>query len=506
MAISYSYPTFAEFLRERYRDGKRKPADDARALRLQEQTVLGWCSGTVPNQRQRAQIVEKMGYKFVERRYAEAVADAEFPSAAAHPALQILTTYERFHEFLLALVTRMPQEGIAQAAGIPATTLCAMMRDSAHILERDALAKILRALPSIVDDCTGKTFSIRTPRSVVGQYLRKCRQQRGEEQRAYAARISIPSDTYSWIEAQGREAHEPEPGKRASFVRNIDLNERVINFLRREREQLKVTVQIDDQWMYFGASPPLAAIPSGPTSLLPQPQRALQMSVTADAVRAQLRTLVERCGSNAAAARKLGLRREVVRNFLRVNGPLSAAAVDRMAKAFDGVGCADSAAPPLPAHAAVPATGVESEANDRFAALETQVAELRASVARLSGSAGTPPPAAASRYVSPISRERFAHNQGAVTSAQLDDLRTRIHEACEDLGHLACIADDQQRWDIQRALGPAVDELFVTIDGFVRKFPIAALETLASQRKFVGEYHARIAQGQPDGSSEKETT
>lgn len=458
-----SYPSFAEFIRERFR-GERASTIAARCD-AEEQTVIAWSSGTMPGKQLWERIERELGYQFAERRFADAVAVARFPPADAPEEIRSIRTHAALVMYLAAVVKRVTQRQLAAFFEWPASSMSHLTTHPRHVFELDALARLLSRLPELPKHLRGEIISPCTPPALIGVMLRECRQQRGERLRPYAARIGISPSYLQYLEEVGRGRGVSGDPVRASSVRNADTAETIIVFLTREREELGLR------------SPP-------PTPPAPKAQNHAALVPPAGdpaVVVARLAAFVRAVGNQREAGRRLGIAQSTIRDILK-RGKLRPKIAARISAALDA---ADSSMPVLPTPLPVPAphSAVPRSVEERLAMLEATVADL---VAR-----------SRTAYVSPLSAVRFQHRSESVSDAELLQHRERIRAAAESLGALASVTDDALRLRIQTEITPDVDELFITMEGFLREYPSASLETLDTMRRFAAAHRERARAHHP---------
>ncbi|MDO8621674.1 MAG: hypothetical protein Q7R80_00380 [bacterium] len=487
-ATRIAYPTFVEHL-EQLRGSGTTFGAMAKRIGTQEATVIGWTNGTAPGTRFLQAIEKELGYSFTARRFAEAANDAAFPPAGAPSEIAAITTYEAFIAYLLLDVRKIVTlPALAGFFGWGVSNLSNMLVHPEFARDREQLADALRRLPQLPDHLSGAVLSRCTPRAVIGQLLRDARQARGQSVDAYAKRIGITPDMLKIVEASGTGHQSPSKATtsakatvhRSEFFKVPAEFDRILDFLRAEREALGDRL----------ATPALAA--SLPQEPVPPPAEvaaaprassasAAPSGMSRRAVHDRLQVFVGRMTLTRASV-LLAIPKSTIQGVLNHAQQAKRTTIVRIAAALD----ANEPAPAAPA-VQTPVVGAASSLECRLAELEEQVRNLTAG----SGNASSSPDSR--EYTSPLSRGRFRPHDDPVSPERLDAVRERIQRVCEDLGALASTGDDQHRWRVQRALGALVDELYVTLEGFMRKYPSGALVTLDEQRRFHDEHRGRLA-------------
>ncbi|MDP3767934.1 MAG: hypothetical protein Q8S13_07955 [Dehalococcoidia bacterium] len=475
------YPTLAERLEQLRKSGTTFGAM-ARRLDVEEATVIGWSNGVMPGTKIRGRITERFDYSFTERRFAEAAADAAFPPDDAPEVIQSIRTHVQLLAYLDGIRSVVVDHYLAAFFGMKARTFTGMFAHPEFAPDREHLAAILRKLSDLARHLTGDVLSECTPRAVLGQMLRDVRLRYAESLQAFARRVGITPELLQFIEAKGRgqewtSSRGPRTTTRQSggyFQHREDLD-RILAFLEKERPAIR----------------PAPAAPAAASLASPAPPRAPVVPARAGtdwrAVRDRLQALVDRVNTKRAAA-LLGIPRTTLNGVLNHPQQAKRTTIARIAAALD-------------AHEPVSATP-EPQTPDVGAtqSVEQRLAELEARFQRLTAGGGNASSSVDSGgYVSPLSRERFQPHDAPVSDGELASARTEIRRVSEQLGHLASIANDTVRRRVQAALAADVDELFDTMEGFLREYPSGALVTLDSQRRFHAEQRGRLIAG-PDSA------
>ncbi|MBI4142859.1 hypothetical protein HY480_03230 [Candidatus Uhrbacteria bacterium] len=481
-----AYPTLAEFLTERYRTGRASAREDARSLGVLEHTLIAWSTGAKPNRRYQRNIERVTGYSFIDRRFADAALAAGFPSDGAEARVAAVRTYGDLHALLLALCAEAPQDALGAFFGLQPTSMSGIMRRPGQIPEFRTLVEMLRKISEAVRHVRGDVFSLITSRAVIGAALRAYRQRRGATPELYAQRIGISPAMLRDLECLAT-GHPPPsrvrrhaPGKRIrpGFFKDPASHRRLLEFLTRERAELGRPESDGD------------APETARSSIALHHSEGHGVAGEARLV-TRLQTFIG-AGSIASASRRLGIPKTTIREAL-VKNRMRPSTATRIRAALDRMPGTLPAAPDARRRD-------DGSVVDRVAALEREVARLRDQTSYAHDLLAAPP--VRDGYVSPLSRERFTPRTSPVTDLELSRAREVIRRASECLGILASIADDASRARIQRELTAETDELFATLEGYLREFPSGALETLETMRRYVRDFHDRQHPPDPADASD----
>jgi len=489
-----AYPTLAEHIESRRQDGMTF-GEMARHIGTKEETVIGWTNGVAPGHRLLQAIEKALDYSFTARRFAEAMADATFPPPDAPPDIAAITTHEALITYLNGVRKIVTLPALADFFRWKVTNLSNVFVHPEYAREREQLADMLRRISQLPDHLSGATLSRCTPRAVIGRLLRDARQARGEPVEQYAQRVGIAPSMLRVIEASGTgrqpqsrvAVHAQAITHRSEFFKKPEDFDRILAFLGAER------LALGDR-----LATPVAAVPAPHEEAPPAveataPSRAVAAASSSGtsrrALHDRLQAFVGRVTMKRAAT-LLGIPRSTIHGVLRHPQRAKRPTVARIVAALDAYESASA-----PREPQTPVAGVVPSVEHRLAELEDRVRQLTAGGGHASSSAD------GGEYVSPLSRERFQSLDQPVSAERLATVRARVQQLCEDLGELASITSSEHRWTIQRALGAIVDELFVTLEGFLREYPSGALVTLEGQRKFHADQRARIASGASRPSS-----
>lgn len=497
-----AYPTFVEHL-EQLRGSGMTFGEMARRIGTKEETVIGWTNETVPGTRYIKAIERELKYSFTARRFAEAVADAAFPPREAPVDIAAIRTHEDLVAYLRRVREIVTIPALAAFFGWEVSTLNYLFTDTEIIPSRERLAQMLQRLHQLPDHLSGAVLSRCTPRAVIGRLLRDARQARGEIPERYAKRVGIAESMLKIVEASGTGHQSPSKttirekatGHRSQFFKVPADHDRILTFLGAERVALGDRLATPATAASMSQEP---AAPPAEAAVVPRaPAAPAQSGTSRRAVHDRLHALVERVTLKRASA-LLEIPKSTIQGVLAHVQLAKRTTVARIAAALD-VYERGLVEPEPQAPVAQPAASLER----RLAELEAQVGQLTAGAAT-SGSGA----ADGTAYVSPLSPFRFQPHHDQTSATALAEHRAAIRDVCERLGHLASHADDQTRWRIQRELGKDTDELYVTLEGFLRQYPSGALVTLEEQRRFHDEQRGVLntqstAAGSPPGPPKK---
>lgn len=442
METAITYPTFSEHVLELRRNGMTF-AQMAEAVCVTEETVIGWSNGTMPSTNVRAAIERELSYSFAEAKFADAARAVGFPRDDAPAHIRAITTFRALTAYLDEVVELVAHKCIADFLGWePSSTSSLLARK--QVPEPRRFNQLLQKLPELARSVTGDVLTRVTPRTVLGRIIHECRQARGMpavRYMKYAGHNGVRGDIIRVLEDLGCGA--------AYMQREMHVEGKRFRagFFKRDEDHDAVLAFLRQELADLGmTSAQAAGVESAPSD-------------AALAVRAE--RIVDRVLFEDGGARKIEA----------------------------AVSAARSPTPPehIEAPPSLEARVVELEG--RLAALEHDVRVTRADA----NDAG-----AAAR--STFAPGQFREHDDAVSDEELAHVARVLVEAQALLTHLAGITDDTRRWAVQRRLGPGVDELFNAIEGFLRRYPTGALESLDRARKFQERHASRIGGDPPRGA------
>lgn len=517
-----AYPSFAEHILALRTQYTCKEIAQLLDPPVQEEAVIRWSEGHAPGLQLLGRIERCLEYSFDERQFADAAEAAGFPPALCDAEIAAMRTWKEVHAYLEQAVTQTTAKNVAHFLGINPSSFSATVH-RAVVPEIPTLTMLLRKLPLLPATLRGSVLAQTTPRRVLGQLIRRCRQQRsmsyeqyGKHAASHGVSIGIPRQ----LEDIARGLRDPE--HRQGYFKRDDEHAAILRFIAWELRDLGWTsahvlelddavpmlaeteVAADERFAVRNADPMTHQPPETTARMgesttqhardratVPQSSRQSGIVVFARGLQQRVRDIID-THSVRMAARYMGLSRRTISRFVSLDAPerISTESLERIDQGMVRYDAAQRGDAP-PGDASLGA---------RLVALEHTVAELTTRVH------ATPPPnGRADRPVRPLSS--FAPgalrvHDDVVTDAEIADTRTMLEHVVADLTHYAGIRHDDRRWDVQRALGPLVDgRLFAAVEGFLRSHPNSAqlLEWLDGLRRFAQERHdklQRLAGGQ----------
>jgi hypothetical protein len=504
-----AYPSFAEFLVERYDPSaipSIAPRDDARVLGVQEETVVGWISGTAPGTRIRSKIAEHYDYDFRQRRFVEAAAEAAFPPDGATASLRSIQTMDDFERYIRMVLGLISAAAINRQLGWPRAAFTRLMTADEFRPKQERLVDLLRFLPTLDQHLRGKVLSACTPRSVIGHYLHECRLRRGEKRVPYVKRIGVGSQVCGLLE--GERGHYKASQRAYTFYRDYDALERICAFLEQERKELQVEPPAGMAEM-LDAFPIDAHQQEERATGEETPDKAAApvpgaLSGDEDEVTLLRQRIAEYVSSGITItelAREAVLPVNTLRRVSRSDSRPQKSTVKRIIRSLDELDVAEGSRRP-DSHDEAEVSTVVTNASASVAKedtaptmreLEGRIRSLEAltdRVARLEARFREEGDYVSSVNVSspsldPSVLENFREHDADINASYVKLVSERARSLGAMLTRLAGVRNEERRAQIRASLLPEVDELFSCIELFQSEHPGGAFELMKRQREFV---------------------